>query len=44
MQNSRIDELLDEAETLFERPGEEIETGLVSMIPRCSSSGKPAAS
>lgn len=25
MQNSRVDTLLDEADTLFERPGEDIE-------------------
>lgn len=28
MQNSRVDELVDKAEILFERPGETIEEGL----------------
>lgn len=28
MQNSRIDDLLDEADTLFERPGKDVEEGL----------------
>lgn len=37
MQNSRVDTLLDEADTLFERPGEDIEDG-VRLGPECSSS------